>query len=114
MLHHFLHRKSKHLPPYLPLSTAYALCMYVSRFWNPNMVFWITSVKQQALCKAIQPKMVVKGVWKNTFITFSHRKSKPLPLYLPYCIDWAVCMYVFRFWNPNMALWKTSVKQQAV
>jgi len=43
-----------------------------------------------------------------------NRKSKPLPPYLPYCTDWAVCMYVFRSWNINMAFWETTVKQQAV
>jgi len=88
--------------------------MPMFKFWNPDKALWKTTVKQQAVCKALQPKKVVKVLREKLLHNFPHRKSKPLPPWFPYSTPWILCKFVFRFRNPNKAFWITSVKQQAV
>ena len=74
--------------------------MYVFIFWNPKMAFWKTSVKQQAGLLSTLALNGSQDGGEKLLHDFPHKKSKQLPPELPYSLSCAVCMNVFRSWNP--------------
>jgi len=96
LLHNLPHKVSKLLSPWLPCSTAWAGYMYVSRVWIHNMALLKSSTKQQAVCKALQPKNGIRSGGEKVLCNAPQTKTKPLQPWLPYFTALAVCMYVYR------------------
>ena len=59
-------------------------------------------------------KWVQRSGVENLHLNSPHRKSEPLPLWLPYSTSRALCVSMPRYRIPDMSFWKNFVNQQPV